>query len=355
MTDNDSVIVQAEAERQFCEAAFRAVSVPNDDAALIADTLVEADLRGVYSHGMQILPRYVRGLKSGINPSPSIKTVVDAGSLAVLDGDCGMGQVVFVKATELAIEKALQHGIAAVSVRNSNHLGALAYYGMMAVDRDMMGICTTNGPSIMAPWGGVTETLANNPICVAVPSGNTYPVLLDMAVSTVARNKIRVAAARGEKIPLDWALTREGQPTDDPQEALKGLTAPMSGAKGFGLSVAMEVLTGVLSNGLIGKDVPRDVIYSDDVFYPVRVSHYFQAIDVKRLLPPEEFKARVDYLAGQVHESELAKGAQGVFMPGEMEFITRERRLKEGIPIPSVILHSLDRISKEISVEPLSR
>ena len=355
MADSNGIVVTVDEEKRFCEAALRTADVPAEDAALIADTLVQADLRGVYSHGIQVLHRYVRGLKHGINPRPDVTTVVDAGALAVLDGDCGMGQVVSVQAMELAIAKAGQHGIAAVAVRNSNHMGALAYYGMMAVDRGMIGVCTTNALAIMAPWGGLTETLGNNPICMAMPAGRTYPILLDMAVSTAARSKIRVAASQGTKIPLGWALDREGQPTEDPEEGLKGLVAPMSGAKGFGLAVAMEALTAVLTGGLMGKEVPRDALASTEIFYPMRVSHYFQAIDVKHLLPLEEYKARVDQLADQVHESELASGTDAVYMPGELEFKTKERRLKEGIPIPPDVLSNMDRLAQEISVDPLPR
>ena len=353
--DNDTVIVQPAAERRFCETAFETVSLSSADAKTVADALLQADLRGVYSHGIQILPRYVRGLKNGVNPSPEIETVVDAGALALLDGDNGMGQIVSVKAMGMAIDRAREHGIAAVGVRNSNHHGALAYYGMMAVDRDMVGICSTNGPAIMAPWGGVTETLSNNPVCFAIPAGESYPMLLDMAVSTAARNKIRVAAARGEKIPLGWGLDRGGRPTNDPNEALEGLVAPMAEAKGFGLAAVLEGLTSILCGGLVAKEVPRDVLLSADVMYPTRVSHYFQAIDVGRLAPIDEFKARVDDLARQVHESDLAEGSQAVFMPGEIEFVTRERRLKEGIPIFAAVIQSLDRLAEEISIEPLPR
>jgi LDH2 family malate/lactate/ureidoglycolate dehydrogenase len=357
MTQN-SVIVNADVERQFGEAALLTTGMPAADAALVADTLVEADLRGVYSHGIQLLHRYVRGLSRGLNPNPNVQTVVDAGALAILDGDCGMGQVASRKAMDLAIEKAEEHGIAAVGVRNSNHHGALAYWGMMAVDRGMIGIATTNGPAMMAPAGGVTETLGNNPVCYAMPAGKAYPIILDMAVSTAARNKIRVAAAAGTKIPLDWALDRDGRPTDDPDVALAGLVAPMSGAKGFGMAVVMEILTAGLSGGLMGKDVPTDTITGADsatVFHPVRASHHFQVIDVKRIVPLDEFKSRVDRLAEQVHESALAKGKDAVYMPGEIEFKTKERRLREGIPILPAVMGTLDRIADEIGIERIAR
>jgi LDH2 family malate/lactate/ureidoglycolate dehydrogenase len=355
MTDQQDVIVTADAHAAFSERALAAVSVPKSDAAVIADSLLEADLRGVYSHGIQLLHRYVRGLQNGINPTPEVTTVADAGGLAVLDGGGGMGQVVSVQAMSLAIERARSHGVATVVARNSNHMGALAYYGMMAVQQGMIGVCSTNGPAIMAPWGGVTETVSNNPFCVAAPAGESYPVVLDMASSTAARNKIRVAAAKGESIPPDWALDRQGRPTTDAEEALLGLVAPMAGAKGFALTVALEVLTSVIGGGLTGKDVPRDALASTDVFYPVKVSHYFYAIDVGKVMPLDEFKERVDSLARQVHDSALAEGTEAVYMPGEIEFLTRERRLAEGIPIPQTVMSTIDRIAAEVSVETIQR
>lgn len=357
MTSID-VTVDVDVARQFCETALLTTGMPVTDAVLVADTLVEADLRGVYSHGIQLLHRYVRGLNKGINPKPNVQIVLDVGALAVLDGDCGMGQVASHKAMELAIKKAECHGIAAIGVRNSNHLGSLAYWGMMAVNKGMLAIVTSNAPAIMAPWGGVTETLGNNPLCFAIPAGDSYPVVLDMAVSTAARNKIRVAAASGTKIPLDWALDRTGTPTDNPEEALNGLIAPMSGAKGFGMAVAIEILTAGLSGGLLGKDVPTDAITASDstyVFHPVHVSHYFQVIDISKMVPQDEFKSRVDRLATQVHQSDLADNVEAVYMPGEIEFKTKERRLIDGIPIPKAVVVNLDRIAEELNIPHMSR
>ena len=354
MDNNLDFIVDSDAEREFAVQALKAVSVPDDHAHIVADTLVESDLKGVYSHGIQILPRYIRGLKNGINPTPVVKTEIDMGALATVDGDCGLGQVSAVQSMELAIEKARKHGIASVVTKNTNHLGALAYYGMMAVKAGMFGICCTNGPAVMAPWGGVTETLSNNPICFAAPSQNSYPVVLDMAVSMAARNKIRVAADKGETIPSGWALDRDGNPVTDPEVALEGLLAPMAGAKGFGMAVMIEILTSVLSGGLIGKNVPTDTMKSTDVFYPVYVSHYFQVIDISRLMPIEKFTERVDQISNQVHESELASGTSAVYMPGELEFITREKRIKDGIPLPAAVLSNLNRIASEISIDQIT-
>lgn len=355
MVAEQDPIVSVEAHRDFSQRALGAVTVPETDAAVIADSLLEADLRGVYSHGIQLLHRYVRGLQNGINPTPRIVTVTDAGGLVVLDGGCGMGQVVSVQAMSLAIERASSHGVGTVVVRNSNHLGALAYYGMMAVNRGMIGICSTNGPAIMAPWGGINETLGNNPFCVAVPAGKSPPVVLDMATSTAARNKIRVAAAKGESLPTGWALDRNGRPTNDAEEALLGLVSPMAGAKGFGIAVALEVLTSVMSGGLIGKEVPRDALASADIFYPVEVSHYFHVVDVAKIMPISHFKARVDSLTRQIHESALAEGTDAVYMPGEIEFLERKQRLAKGIPIPAVVLSSIDRLAGEISVATIER
>ncbi len=355
MTGGQDTIVSADAHAAFSERALVAVSVPAPDAAVIADSLLEADLRGVYSHGIQLLHRYVRGLRNGINPTPEITITADAGGLVVLDGGGGMGQVVSVRAMSLAIERARCHGVATVVVRNSNHMGALAYYGMMAVEQGMIGACSTNGPAIMAPWGGITETLGNNPFCVAVPAGEAHPIVLDMATSTAARNKIRVAAAKGETLPPGWALDRQGRPTTNAEEALLGLVAPMAEAKGFGLAVALEVLTSVVSGGPIGKEVPRDALASADIFYPVKVSHYFHVTDVSKVMPLADFTARVDLLARQVHESALTDSAGAVYMPGEIEFLTRERRLSEGVPLLPTVMSSLDRLAAEVSVAAIER
>ena len=229
---------------------------------------------------------------------------------------------------------------------------------MMAVDNGMMGMVTTNGPAIMAPMGGITETLGNNPICYAIPAGSGYPIVLDMAVSTAARNKIRVASAAGTKIPLDWAFDRTGRPTDDPDVALEGLVAPMSGAKGFGLAVVMEILTAGLSGGLIGKEVLADTITAADssiVYHPMRASHHFQVIDMGGIVPLDEFKSRVDILARQIHESDLAVGSDAVYMPGEIEFKTKTYRLEHGIPIIPAVMDTLDKIADEVGIDRIER
>ena len=353
MSTEKELIIKSDNIKFFAIEALKSTSMSEEDAKIIADTLVESELKGVYSHGIQLLPRYVRGLKNGINPKPNIKITNDSGPIATLDGDCGMGQIVSVEAMKLAIKKAKMYGTGIVVARNSNHLGALAYYGMMAASENMISMCTTNAASIMAPWGGTTETLGNNPICWTIPGDENNLVLLDMAVSTAARNKIRVAAAKGEQLPPNWAFDKDGQPTQDPQKALDGLIAPMAGPKGFGLAVIMEILSGVLSEGLIGKELPRDAISSTDIFYPTHTSHYFHVIDVSRFCPIDTFKQRIKELSKQIHESHLAKGTSQIFMPGEIEFKTRIKRLKAGIPISETVLINLERLAKELNLSGL--
>tara|TARA_B100001750_G_C15465966_1_gene577044 strand:+ start:250 stop:1317 length:1068 start_codon:yes stop_codon:yes gene_type:complete len=353
MSSEQETIIKSDKIKSFAIEALKSTSMSDEDAKTIADTLVESDLKGVYSHGIQLLPRYVRGLENGINPKPDIKIITDSGTIATLDGDCGMGQVVSVTAMKLAIKKAKKHGTGIVVARNSNHLGALAYYGMMAASENMISMCTTNAAAIMAPWGGTTETLGNNPICWTIPGDDTNLIMLDMAVSTAARNKIRVAAAKGEQLPRDWAFDKDGQPTQDPQKALDGLIAPMAGPKGFGLAVIMEILSGVLAQGLIGKELPRDAITSTDIFYPTKTSHYFHVIDISKFCAVETFKQRVKELSAQIHESNLAKGTSQIFMPGEIEFQTRAKRLNEGIPISKAVLINLEKLAKELNLSGL--
>lgn len=352
-TGGEVMVLQAEALRRFCTAAFRQALMWEEDAALLAETLVEADLRGVHSHGVMLLPRYVRGLKvGGVNPRPEVKVVVETAAVALVDGDNGMGQMASVKAMELAIEKARRLGVGAVGVRNSNHFGAAAYYAMLALPHDMVGFATTNAPAVMAPWGGVTPTVGNNPFAYAMPAGRERPLVLDMACSTSARGKIRLAAQKGERIPLGWALTKEGEPTEDPHEALAGLLAPVGGYKGYGLAVIIEALAGVLTGALFARDIPRAGLESSEVFYPYHVGHFFGALDIGCFLSIAEYKARMDRLIGQIRSTALAKGVDRVYLPGEIEFEHHERRLREGIPTSYAVVRELKRLAEELGLEP---
>ncbi|MCL5027109.1 MAG: Ldh family oxidoreductase [Chloroflexi bacterium] len=336
--DARTVTISADALRRLCARMLEKAGVPPADAMVVTDSLVDADLRGTHSHGVIQLPGYLQRLAAGgTNPAPALKVVCETPAMAIVDGDGGMGQVVSHFAMQVAIRKGKETGVGVAAVRNSEHFGACAYWSLMAVAQDMIGICSTNGVSCMPPYGGITGTIGNNPIAIAAPAGREYPLVIDVATSVVAQGKMRVAAAKGEKIPLDWAITLDGDPTDDPVEGLKGLVLPFGGYKGFGLALAFEVLTAILPGALFAKQIPLDPGPNE----PARIGHFFQAIDIAPVMGVPEFKQRVDELVRQVKESRLAKGFSRIYALGEIEEAAKAQRLKTGIPLASAAVEDL--------------
>jgi len=254
------VIVTVSAEKlcQFAAALLAACGVPEGDAATAAGILVEADLRGVHSHGVLGLLVYAKRLRAGgMVPRASITVAADHGAALLLDGGNGLGQAVGAAAMGRAISRARETGVALVGVRNSNHLGMNGAYAMMALPHDMVGFVTNAGSgNLLAPWGGVEALLGTNPIAIAVPAGEELPPVLDMAMSQVSKGKITLAAARGDaSIPAGWALNRRGEPTTDTREAMQGLLVPIGSYKGAGLSFMTGLLAGVWVGGLFGRQV----------------------------------------------------------------------------------------------------
>jgi LDH2 family malate/lactate/ureidoglycolate dehydrogenase len=241
----NTVLVPAGALLEACGRILEKVGVPPEQARIIAEVTVEADLRGIGSHGLLRLPAYVHRVQAGLMAADTqLKVVRERGATVLLDAQGGFGQVAGVYAMNQAIERARQHGVGFVAVRNANHFGIAAYYTMMALPHRMIGIAATNAAPSMAAWGGTTPVLGTNPISVAIPTGQDVDIVLDMASSVVARGKIRAAATKGERIPLGWALDAEGRPTEDPQAALKGTLLPIGGPKGYGLALVVDVLAG---------------------------------------------------------------------------------------------------------------
>ncbi|MBX6773490.1 MAG: Ldh family oxidoreductase, partial [Chloroflexi bacterium] len=218
----EPVRVSSEALQRLVQALFEHEGLPPEDAATIARVQVEADLRGMHSHGTRAVPTYLERVRRGIiNPRPAIR-VTDLGIAALVDGDAGPGQVVAVRAMEECIARARRHRIGLALARRSNHFGAAGFYAGMAVAHDLIGIVTTNGNLVLAPWGGLTPTVGNNPLAIGVPAGVEPPLLLDIATSVVAGGKIDLLAAEGGRLPPGWWLDARGQPARDVAEALAG-------------------------------------------------------------------------------------------------------------------------------------
>jgi LDH2 family malate/lactate/ureidoglycolate dehydrogenase len=313
----------------MCVKALEKIGVDKENAEIVADCLVKADLYGISSHGVARLPTYVERAKRGlIELHPEIRVIRENSSIAVLDGGNGFGQVVGVKAMDLAVEKARRTGIGAVSVYNSNHFGIAAYYSIRALKHSMIGIAMSNTAPAMAPWGGAKSILGTNPISFAIPSSH-QPIILDMATSKVARGKIRIALEKGEKIPEGWAIDELGLPTTDPAKAMKGCLLPIEGPKGSGLSLVVDILSGVLSGGSFGRDVGS----TEDFSRPTRISHFMIAINISNFIPLEYFMTRIDKLITEIKNCPRAPNIERIYLPGEIELEEEKRRLKEGIPI----------------------
>ncbi|MFC1993204.1 Ldh family oxidoreductase [Chloroflexota bacterium] len=347
----DIQIVQAEAMRRFCVAVYNKLQLSQEHAELLADTLIQSDLRGVYSHGVNRLPDYVIGYQiGGVNPQPKVKVAEESGATAVIDGDDGMGLIVCHPAMRLAIDKAAEYGIGAVTVRKSNHCGMMAYWSMMALERDMIGYATTNSSPTMAPWGGITLRHGNNPVSYAIPAGKGLPIVVDIAMSVVAGGKLRMTILKNEPIPPGWVMDKYGEPTTDVQDALHGLLMPLGGHKGYGMALVNDILSGVLSGGAFGADVLRPEPGRGGGTTVMGYCHFFMALDVAHFMAVTEFKERVDRLIHMMKSSQLAKGNDRIYLPGEIEFETHRQRSKEGIPYPKGVISKLEKVAEDLKL-----
>lgn len=343
-----SILIQAEALRQFCIAAFEHTGLSAEDAAAVADTLVEADLRGVHSHGTWWTLTYTQRLREGgANPRPDFRVVTETSAMAVLDADRALGQIAGITAMRRAIQKAKTCGIGVVSVRNSNHFGAAAYYALMAAQAQQIGFAVSDAEPSMAPWGGTKAVVGNNPLAYAIPTTGDFNIVLDMALSVMAWGKIFLAAKRNEKIPSTWALNPAGESTEDPNEAMAGLLLPVGEYKGYGLALVMEVLSSVLAGATFGLSV----VPMADASVAQDVGHFFMAIDIDHFMPQIEFQQRMDTLIQEHRDVPRRPGVERIYLPGEIEHLKRVERLKSGIPLDPYVVEGLTRLGQELQLD----
>ena len=335
---------------RFVAAAFEKLSVPPQDAAIAANVLVLADLRGVDTHGViRFNPGswYVKWLRDGeMSPAPKIHIVSDARSSALLDGDRGIGMVIGHRAMELAIEKAKVSGVGMVGVCNSRHFGMSAYYAMKALAHDMIGIAMTNAGRQVVPTFGSEARFGTNPICFAAPAQNELPFVIDMATTTAAAGKLEVAARRGASIPLGWALDEKAQPTTDPRIAQKArLLLPLGGTreggshKGYGLAILVEILCGVLTGTVTALNQNQDPR-----------GHFFAAIKIDAFRPVNEFKNDMDRLINELKSTRPIEGQERVYVAGEIEFETAKRRAEIGIPLLGSVIKGLRDVGQQLDI-----
>lgn len=323
--------------------------LPEPDARIVADSLVDADLRGVSSHGVLRMETYLQRLNNRVmNPTPQLKTISETAATAVLDGDNGFGQVVSQRAVDILLAKTKDTPLAAVSVRNSNHFGAAAYWAAQLAEHDLIGITVSNVEPLMPAPGGAEARIGNNPLSVVVPALTHRPIVVDMATSVVPLGKILNAKSKGEAIPEGWGVDSSGQPTTVPDDVINGGSLfPVGGPKGYGLAIIVEVLSALLSGGEFGTDIHS--MYQE-LESPNRISHFFMAIKVSAFLDPQIFKASVDRYIDQIKSSALAPGSDAIRMPGEIELRAKDKNIQDGISLPPSVAEGLEALARNAGV-----
>ena len=346
----DVVRINCEELEAFVTTILTRAGVPDHEAIIVADCIVSADRRGIASHGVSRLPVYLAKVEAGsMERATRIEILRESQSAALLSGGNGWGPVAGKGAMELAIEKASRTGAAFVGVRESNHFGIAAYYAMMALGHDMIGIALTNSTPLMAPWGSRQAYLGTNPISVAVPAGRERPIVYDGATSVANRGKLVLASRRGESVPNEWAIDPQGHPTTDPAAGLKGALLPIGKYKGSGLAIMVDVLCGVLTGGLFGSAVGD--LY--DASSCSGVGHFFGALKVDCFMPVDEFKERVDAFVREIRSLPKAEGVGRIYLPGEIEFEKEEESMRLGIALDRGVLNDLNEVAARYDVRKI--
>jgi len=337
--------------KSFCKQAYLGVGVPDDEAEIVAEFLARSDLRGVETHGVMRLPIYIQRLKKGyVRPVCKITTIKEKGPTAFLEAHGSMGHVVAHRAMGIAIQKAEEHGVGWVSVKDSGHFGAAGLFPMLALEKDFIGYVITNSAPIMAPYGGRDRILGNNPLSFAFPTVQYPPIVLDMSISVVSAGKLILCRKKGEKIPLGWAYDKNGIPTEDPYEGYEGggSLAAIGEYKGYGMILVHEMLTSILTGGKWTQNIKS--LYEEDKTGIQGTCHSFMAIDPECFIGREKFKKEMDRYIKGIKESAKAQNVTEILMPGEPEYRTESERLKQGIPLEPITVQELVSLGKSLGI-----
>ena len=350
----------AEALKAFVRDAMEAVGLRPEDAGLVAEVLVASDRRGIESHGVARLEHfYVDRIRDGfIDPRAVEETVRETPTTLAIDARNGMGHPVSVRTMQRTIAKALENGCCVATVRHSNHYGIAGYYATMALDRDLIGISSTNSGRLAVPTFGRDLMLGTNPFAFAIPAAGDDAFVLDMATTTVARGKLEIAKRLGKPLKAGWAVDAEGRETLDPDSGIAGALLPLGGAgtengghKGYGLGLLSDILCGVLGGGMFAPDMPRS--YED----PTKgtVSHFFAAIRIEGFRDPAAFRADVSRELKEFRESAPAPGCERVMTAGEPEAIRERQHNRDGIGLDPIVVESLDRTAAKLGIAHAER
>lgn len=350
MSPETEVRVTEQALRRFCFSVLERLGVSPSDASIWTEVMVETSLRGVDSHGILVLPMYAEMLEAGgIRVDRPVEVINDQGGTLLLDGGNGIGAVVANQAMDLALDRAHKFGLSFVSIRNSNHFGMAGFYAMKSLPMQMIGGAFTNAGPAIAAWGGRTKVIGSNAMAIAIPAGDELPIVFDAAIGASAAAKIFLAMERGERIPTDWMIDINGQPTDDPQKLFEGgVLLPFGKHKGYGLGLILDVLTGVLSGGLFSTSVRG---FGRNMSEPLGVCHSFCALHIECFISLVQFRSRMDEMIKNVKASETLEGVKRVYLPGEKGFLTRENRKLNGIPLWGKLRGDLEKLGRRLSIE----
>lgn len=329
-----TLLVQPSTLHSFITQVLKPHSLFSEAQTALITHLIEANLWGIDSHGLQQIIGYDKSLKSGrINPKPEIKVISERPSLIRIDADAAPGQYAAKVAMQMAIVKAAKTGIAVVGVTNSNHFGVAGYYTRMATEAGMVGFATTDTNVVdLAPFGGRIAKLGNNAISWGIPTGN-QPVIIDMATGAVSGGKVKHFAYQGLEIPLGWGLTAQGEPTLNPKEVAVNIPASY---KGSGLAFISDLLCGPLLGTATAMFKNKAIHDAEN-----GTGHLFLVLDVAAWTDREEFYQEVQKAINSLKETPKLEVEESIYYPGELEINTREQRLKNGIPVPLALIETL--------------
>ena len=341
---SNSRLVAPDQLASFGKRVFEKLGVPEQDAKLLTDTLVQADLWGHQSHGVMRLSWYAARIKAGVMQARTrAEHLVDAGALVLIDGHDGVGQVLAAMAAREAIARAKKHGVGVVGLRNSNHFGTAMYYTLMAARDGCVAFLSTNASPAMAPWGGRKKTIGTNPWSLAAPAGKYSPMVLDIANTAVARGKVYLAKQKGLPIPLGWAINALGKPTTNAGEAIDGMILPLAEHKGYAIAMMMDVFSGVLTGSSFGSAVTGPYQFDRRS----GCGHLMIALNIEAFQPLELFNERMEGLIEQTKAVPPASGFNEVFYPGEPEARNDKRNREQGLELPEETLADLRKVAAQ--------
>lgn len=330
----------------FMTEGFEVLGLSAEDAKIFADALIFSELRFHPGHGQGVrrLRRYHERISQKlVDPRAPLEVIRESPALALLDAHNGIGTVAAARAMKLAIEKSKTCGIGQVIVRNSTHYGSSAVHACQAEQAGCIGIAYTNAGPEMAPWGAREGAVGTNPWGIAAPTGLGFPVVMDFALTTAGKGMMLWRSREGKKMPLDWALTPDGDITDDPDAAMKGALLAIGEYKGYGLALMTDVLTGVIGGGGFGLTPYADPARLD-------VSHALTAIDIEWFMPLKTFKTRMNDFAEMVKSRKTRPGFSEILLPGEQEARRVARKSEQGVPLDSEVLADLVSLGRELGI-----